>query len=153
MKSYCQLHFEQRIKWRIRGQWAILFLMLAYMIVIGEMGGGDSRMMLPLAEQVSRIIFFGGMGYIIYRLIRNYKLLKDKQLLKEKIVLEQDERRKYLHDKSGGIIWDIQLIFLLFLTLTASLYNMHAFYALYIVLVASVLLKIGFYLLYYRKHI
>ena len=71
------------------------------MIVIGETGGGDSRSMTPLAAGFSRAAFFGGMLYIIYRLIRNKKLLKDQKLLKEKFLAEKDERRRYLHDKSG----------------------------------------------------
>lgn len=150
MKSYRRLPFREQIKWRIRGQWAVFFLMLVYMIVIGETGGGDSRIMTPLAAGFSRVAFFGGMLYIIYRLIRNKKLLKDQKLLKEKFLAEKDERRRYLHDKSGGIVWDILFVLLLCAALTASLYDMAAFYAVYGILLMAVIIKIGFYI-YYSK--
>ena len=150
MKNYRQLPFDQQIQWRIRGQWVVLLLMLVYMIVIGETGGGDSRVMTPLADSFSRVTFFGGMIYIIARMIQNKKMLKNRLLLKEKYLSEKEERRCYLHDKSGGLVWDIMLVILLIAALTASLYNMAAFYALYAVLIAAVLLKIGFYFYYSR---
>ena len=130
MKNYRQLPFDQQIQWRIRGQWVVLLLMLVYMIVVGETGGGDSRVMSPLADSFSRVTFFGGMIYIIARMIQNKKMLKNRQLLKEKYLSEKEERRCYLHDKSGGLVWDIMLVILLIAALTASLYNMAAFYAL-----------------------
>ena len=40
---------------------------------------------------------------------------------------ELDERNQYLHDKSGGIVADILLAILLFVTLTASMFDMAAF--------------------------
>ncbi|MDD6682021.1 MAG: hypothetical protein PUE61_02460 [Clostridiales bacterium] len=90
------------------------------------------------------------MLYIIYRLIRNKKLLKDQKLLKEKFLAEKDERRRYLHDKSGGIVWDILLVLLLCAALTAFLYDMAAFYSVYGILLMAVNIKIGFYI-YYSK--
>ena len=73
MKMCNGLSFSERIKWRVRGLWLLLLVMLAYMIVIGELGLGDSRMMTDLAEQVSRIIFFGGMIWVVCRIVRNRK--------------------------------------------------------------------------------
>ncbi len=62
--------------------------------------------------------------------------------------MEQDERNQYLHDKSGGIILDILLVFLLFITVTTALFNMSAFYISLIILVVTFLLKVGAYLFY-----
>lgn len=150
MKSFNQITYTDKIKWRIRGLWLLIIAMLAYMVVIGEIGGGDSRIMTDLAERVSRIIFFGGLGYVVYRLIQNKKLLKDRSLLKEKMWAELDERNQYLHDKSGGIVFDILLLCLLFTTLTTSLFNMPAFYTSAAILAAAVLLKITVYLIFNR---
>ena len=63
MKTYKQLTYSDKIRWRIRALWILLFFMLIYMVVIGEMNLGDSRIMTTLANDVSRIIFFGGMIY------------------------------------------------------------------------------------------
>ena len=59
MKSFEQLSYTEKIKWRIRILRLLTVVMLIYMIVIGEMGGGDSRIMSDLANIASDIIFFG----------------------------------------------------------------------------------------------
>ena len=63
---------------------------------------------------------------------------------------ETDERNRYLHDKSGGIVLDILLACLLFITLTASLFDMTAFYMSLAILAIAVVLKAGAYLCYSR---
>ena len=148
MKIYKKLSFSDQVKWRVRSLWGLLILMLAYMVVIGEMGLGDSRMMTTLADDVSRTIFFGGMVWVIYKITQNQKLLKDPWMLKQKMREERDERNCYLHDKSGGIVWDIMFVCLLFVTLTTSLINMPAFYASFALLCVAVLLKLAAYFFY-----
>ena len=150
MKTYKKLSFSDKIRWRIRALGVLLILMLIYMVVIGEMNLGDSRIMTTLANDVSRTIFFGGMLWIIYKIIQNKKLLKNQLLLKQKHMDELDERNQYLHDKSGGIVWDIMFVCLLFITLTTSLINMPAFYTSFFVLCISVIAKFTTYHLY--KH-
>ncbi|MBR6571575.1 MAG: hypothetical protein IKK75_14090 [Clostridia bacterium] len=145
-----KLSYSERIRWRVRGLWLLLLLMLVYMVVIGELGLGDSRMMTSFAEQFSRICFFGGMIWVICKIHQNQKLLQNQYLLKEKKKEEQDERNQYLHDKSGGMVWDILLICLLFITLTASLSNMAAFYTSFAILCLMVLLKAIFSFAYRR---
>jgi len=71
-------------------------------------------------------------------------------MLRGKKKEEQDERNQYLHDKSGGTVWDIMLICLLFITLTASLTNMAAFYTSFTILSLMVALKCVFYFMYRR---
>lgn len=148
MKTYRQLSFSEKIKWRNRALGVLLVLMLAYMVLVGELGLGDSRVMSTLADDVSRLIFFGGMIWIVYKIILNNKLLKNKQMLKDKLKNEQDERRLYLHDKSGGMVWDILFVCLLFITLTTSLINMPAFYTALVILILAIALKAGTYLMY-----
>lgn len=76
--------------------------MLVYMVIVGELGGGDSRMMTDFANAASDILFFGGLIFVFYRIFRNKRLLKNQMLLKEQLQMEEDERNQYLHDKSGG---------------------------------------------------
>lgn len=128
MKKSEHLSYTEKIKWRIRLLWILLIAMLVYMVIIGETGGGDSRIMTKLANIVSRVIFFGGFIYVIYRIVSLKNLLKNRLLLKEQMRLEQDERNQYLHDKSGGIVVDLLLIVQLFVTVTTALYNMTAFH-------------------------
>lgn len=145
MKIFKNLSFSDRIHWRIRGLWFLFVLMLVYMVVVGEMRLGDSRMMTPLAERVSRIIFFGGMGYVLWK-IRGYRrLLTNPWNLKEKMIQEKDERNRYLHDKSGGMVWDVLFFAQLFLTLTATLMDMTAFSFTMCTLVLMIVLKLGAY--------
>ncbi len=150
MKNLNNHSFSQTIKLRIRILWVIVVLMLAYMVIISELGGGDSRIMTPLAESVSRIIFFGGLIFVCYRIYFNKKLLENRLLLKEKFLDEQDERNQYLHDKSGGFVVDVLMILLLFSTVTTALFDMVAFYVSLSVLIATVLLK-GITYLYYNR--
>lgn len=151
MKSYSQLPFSKKIKWRIRLLWALFAAMIAYMILVAELGGGDSRMMTPLASQVSRIGFFGGMAYVLYRIYRLKKLLSNRGALREKQLEELDERRRYLHDKSGGTALDCLLLLLLGVTVTTALFDMTAFYTSYALLCAAAVIKAAFYFFYSRR--
>lgn len=142
--------YSDKIRWRIRVLWCVLIAMLVYMVVIGETGGGDSRIMTDLANTFSGITFFGGMIYVTNRIVKNKKLLSNRRLLKEQYKQEEDERNQYLHDKSGGIVMDILLLCLLFVTLTTSLFNMPAFYTSFAILLVAVGLKTIAYIVYSR---
>ena len=142
MKDCKKRTFADKIIWRIRGLWCLFAGMIVYMIVIGELGLGDSRIMTSLAETVSRIIFFGGMGWVFWKIRKNNKLLENPWKLKEQAMLEQDERNRWLYDKSGGIVWDVMFVCLLFATLTTSLMNMSAFYVSLALLCIAVVLKV-----------
>ena len=140
-----KMHYTDKIKWRIRMLWIILVCMLVYMVVVGELGGGDSRMMTQLAENISRIIFFGGIVYVIYRIFYNKKLLRNRELLQEQKVHETDERNQYLHDKSGGMVVDVLLLVLLAVTCTAAMFDMAAFHMALGMLIVTIILKMGVY--------
>ena len=147
MKTCKRLTYTRKIQWRIRALWLLLTGMLVYMVLIAELGGGDSRMMTPLADKFSRIVFFGGLGYVIGRICKNKQLLRSRQLLQQQMKTELDERNQYLHDKSGGIVADILLV----VTLTASMFDMAAFYTAFSVLAAAILLKAAAYWFYSRQ--
>ncbi len=148
MKGFDRMSYTDKIKWRIRLLWGVLLLMLVYMVVIGELGGGDSRIMTRLANTASRLIFFGGMAWVIACIVHNRRLLRDRQLLQAQRLKEQDERRQYLHDKSGGAVMDIFLIVLLFATTTTAMFSMPAFYVCYALLWTAIILKGAAYLIY-----
>lgn len=148
MKNFEKSSYTEKIKWRIRFSWMILVAMLIYMFIVAETGGGDSRIMTDLANTASGIIFFGGMIYVIVRIVHNKKILKNRLLMKEQMKLEQDERNQYLHDKSGGTVLDILLVFLLFVTVTTALYNMTAFHISISILAFTIFLKMGTYVFY-----
>lgn len=150
MVKFRRPSYVQKIRWRLRASWLVLVCMLVYMVAIAELGGGDSRIMTDLADFISRFVFFGGMIYVITRIVHNRKLLRDRLRMKEQMRREQDERNQYLHDKSGGAVLDILLMILLFATVTAALFNMPAFYTAFSLLVAAIVLKTGAYLLYSR---
>ena len=150
MRKYKAPGYGTQIKWRIRILYLLLLAMLVYMVVVAELGGGDSRIMTDLANRFSRIVFFGGMIYVITRIVHNKKLLRNRLLLKEQMLEEADERNRYLHDKSGGMVLDILLACLLFITLTASLFDMTAFYVSFWILIIALVLKAGAYFWYSR---
>lgn len=150
MRNCKRMPYAQIIRWRIRVSYALLVLMLAYMVLVAEMGGGDSRRMTDLASAVSRLLFFGGFGVVVSRIVHNKRLLRDRARLREQQLREQDERNQYLHDKSGGAALDILLVLLLFSTVTAALFNMAAFSAVFPLLLAALAIKGGLYALYSR---
>ncbi len=145
------LTYSEKIQRRIRLSWATIITMLIYMVVIVELGGGDSRIMTGFAGAVSRIIYFGGIIFLVSRIIHNKRLLKNRQLLKEQRQSEQDEWNQHLHDKSGGTVLDILIICLLFITFTTALFNMAAFYTAVSVLALALLLKLAAYFLASHK--
>ena len=141
MQEWNNTAYGKKIRRRIAGLWALLAGMLVYMVIISELGGGDHRAMSSLAQTVSRVIFFGGMAFVGYRIYRNKKLLRDRQLFREAQCRERDERNQYLHDKSGGLVTDILLVALLLAVLTCALFDMEAFYATLGLLLLAAALK------------
>ena len=134
MKRFERPSFLQTIRWRVRLGWAALAAMLVYMVVVAELGGGDSRTMSDLASSMSRILFFGGMI----------------ALRKEQFVRERDERNRFLHDKSGGAVLDVLLLCIWFVTVTCALFDNAAFLASFAILVTALALKGAAYFAYSR---
>lgn len=148
-KAKKSVSYELRIKRRVRVLWAAAVCMVVYMVIVVELGGGDSRVMTPAAVSFSKL-FFPGLAFLFWRIYANKKLLKNRRLLDQEERERQDERNRYLHDKSGGLPMDLMLGLLLLAAWTASLFHMGTFYTCLGLLAAAVLLKLGFYLFYSR---
>ncbi len=140
-----RMKFADQLKWRIRILWMMAIAMLAYMVIVGETGGGDSRIMTPLADTLSRLMFFGGLGWIIWRICHNRKVLADRRLLKAQALAEKDEYTILLHLRSGGPVMDAMLLILYVTTMTAALYNMDMFHVSLGLFAAAASLKAGTY--------
>ena len=125
----------------------MVVIMLIYMFVIGELGLGDSRKMTSLAQDVSRIIFFGGLLYLIIKIRSLKKILRNENKLLERFQYELDERKQYIYNKSGGIVVDILIVILLFITCTLAMYNNNMFNTAFAILLITVVLKFIFYLI------
>lgn len=145
-----QQELSEKVKLRLGVLWGSLILMLIYMVVVVEMGLGDSRLMTPLAKSVSNKIFFGGLIYVIIQIMRNKKLLNNRNLLLAQSNNKRDERQQFLYDKSGGIVVDILMLLLLFATCTTALMNMVAFNLSFGILGVTTMLKVGSYVIYSR---
>lgn len=133
--------YVKTLKKRLRILWLVLVCFIVYMVTITAVGGGDSRVMDGAADLVSKVIFFGGLGYVIYRISYYNYLLKINVPQMDDAALEEDEKRKYLHHKSGGTGMDVLMIFLLFSTCTAALFHMTVFYISLSLLAAAIIVK------------
>ena len=123
MKHWTEMPYTQRLRWRVRLLWLAIVAMLVYMVVVAELGGGDSRKITRFADMVSDILFFGGLVWLGCRIARTKKLLKNQQLRSRQRLEEQDERNRYLHDKTGGVVLDLLLYLLVLVTDTAGLFD------------------------------
>lgn len=152
MKNFNYNDYIKRIKIRIAVCWGLLLLMIVFMVVVGEMGLGDSRVMSDLALRVSSYILFGGIIYVITRIVHWNKVLKDNYVIQAEFATEVDERKEYLHHKSGGLLFDIMLIALLCITCVTGLVNEIAFRMSFFILLLAVSLKAIGYAVYSRRY-
>ena len=86
MKS-CKLPFSQVVKRRISLLWAVLALLLTFMVQVGEKGLIDSRSTTGLSQLSYKALYFGGVIYTIYKIHYNRSLLKNKEKLRQEKIL------------------------------------------------------------------
>ena len=146
MKS-CKLPFSQVVKRRIYLLWAVLALLLAFMVLVGEKGLIDSRYTTGLSQLSYKALYFGGVIYTIYKIHYNRSLLK----LRQEKILALDERTQWVHEKSGGPIMDIFLLCLAAAACALSFVDISAFNTAVSILFFAVLLKIAAYFYYKNK--
>lgn len=151
MNCFKRIPYARQLKLRIWGLRLLIVAMLIYAVIVERTGGGDSRIMTDLAHSVMVVIYFGGILWCLRHISRLKKLLTDPSRMKDKLLAERDERRIYLRDKSGGIVWDALFVCLLFITLTASLYDMAAFAASFAILMIAIALKLAVLFWYSRN--
>lgn len=145
MKTSKKLRFSTKIKLRIAFLYILLVFMIAYAFVISFLGLSNESTMTSMMLTVSRVIYFGGMIYAVYKISKYQKLLKSIPELKEEKEKENDERRKYIHLISGGTVWDILFFIQLFLTMTAAIYDVIPFIFTMCTLVPMILIKLVIY--------
>lgn len=137
----CKMNYARLIKWRIRLLWLAFIAMLIFMVIIGEIGARDSRIVTGLAYTLGGQMYWFGLIYVIVRLVINKKLLKDRLRLKEQQLRERDERNQHLHRMSGGWVMDVMLVISYLAAVAASCWSNEAFYAAFGLLVIAALLK------------
>ena len=142
----CKLRYTQRIRLRICLLWLALAAMLIFMVAAGEMGLRDSRIITGFAYSCGNLMFWGGLVFIIARIVINRRLLRDRLRLQEQQLQELDERNRYLHQMSGGPVMDATLLLAYAGAVTASCFSTDAFYAAFGLLVCAAVLKAGAYL-------
>ena len=135
MKS-CKLPFSQIVKRRIYLLWAVLALLLAFMVLVGEKGLIDSRYTTGLSQLSYKALYFGGVIYTIYKIHYNRSLLKNKEKLRQEKILALDERTQWVHEKRGCAL---------------SFVDISAFNTAVSILFFAVLLKIAAYFYYKNK--
>ena len=150
MKS-CKLPFSQVVKRRIYLLWAVLALLLAFMVLVGEKGLIDSRYTTGLSQLSYKALYFGGVIYTIYKIHYNRSLLKNKEKLRQEKILALDERTQWVHEQSGGAIMDMCLLCRAAAAGALSLVEISAFNTAVSILFFAVLLKIAAYFYYKNK--
>ena len=151
-KDYFYKDYVKRIRRRIAASWVLLILMIVYMVAVGELGLSDSRVMSALARNVSSYILFGGIIYVISRIVHWNRILKDNYVIQAEFAAEVDERKEFLHYKSGGLLFDIMLVALLCITCVTGVSNEVAFRTSFAILLTAVSLKVIGYAVYSRRY-
>ncbi len=143
-----KISYTTQIRWRLRLLWLALAAQLVLMVIIGEMGLRDSRVITGFAYSCGNLMFWAGMIFLIARIVINRRLLRDKLRLKEQQLLERDERNRYLHQMSGGWVMDALLLLAYIGAVVGSCTEVAAFYTAFGLLVCAAILKGGAYLAY-----
>lgn len=151
MKNCRPLSYKHQVQLRIWACRVLILSLLIFVFVVGQTGGGDSRVTTNDAHAASTLIVFGTLAWAIWRICLLKRLLPWPKLLKEQLLAERDEHRRYLHDKSGGIVWDVLTVGIVFITLVSSLYNMDAFRAARAILLLALAAKGAAYAYYSRR--
>ena len=98
MKSF-KLPFSQVVKRRISLLWAVLALLLAFMVLVGEKGLIDSRYTTGLSQLSYKALYFGGVIYTIYKIHYNRSLIKKQGKAASGKNSALDERTQWIHTK------------------------------------------------------
>ena len=142
--------YEKKLKGRLLAYRLLFAALLAAMVVVGELSHRgvllDSRGMTALAQDVSRLLLFGGMiatGVLIHR---TKGLLDDRLARARRRTMEEDERRRFIRDRSGAVALDAFLAIGVAAVFVLSYVNMTAFNTALGLLAAALLLRGAAYL-------
>ena len=146
--------YEVTLRNRIRLSYVLIVFLLAVMVLVGELSGKlllDSRTMTPAASRISSALFFGTLILLIVRIVRTKSLLRHRLYRKEREILENDERRQWIHSHSSARAFDTLIVLLTAAVFALAYIDMAAFYTAWSIWCAAGLLKL-FLHLYYSKH-
>ena len=133
-----------------------VIVLLVLMILIGEMSHRgillNSRTMTQSARNVSSLIIFGGILLFLVLHHRTSRLLRDRIEQNRQKIRENDERRKYIHDRSNTLTLEVLFVAGILAVLVLSYVNMAAFQTAYSLLLFGMLVK-GITYLIYRSRI
>ena len=149
-------HYEEKLKLRLMLYRLGVIVLLVLMILIGEMSHRgillDSRTMTQSARNVSSLIIFGGILLFLVLHHRTSRLLRDRTEQNRQKIRENDERRKYIHDRSNTLTLEVLFVAGILAVLVLSYVNMAAFQTAYYLLLFGMLVK-GITYLIYRSRI
>ena len=115
------------------------------MIVIGELSARgallDSRSMTETAQQVSKLIVFGGIIALLIMHHRAARLLRDKAARDEQRIRESDELRVFINDRSSTLTLELLAGAGVIALLIFSYLDMTAFTTAYCAMITGLLLK------------
>ena len=145
---------QKRLGREILIGYAVIAALLALMIVVGELSTRgvllDSRGMTATAGNAARILFFGALIGVICRIRRLKRTLADQTLLREEQIRQEDERARFIEDRSGARAMNALLVLLAAAVFVLAYVDMAAFRTAYGTLLAAAALRFG--LKAYYKH-
>lgn len=145
--------FMDRVKFKVWVLRICLFLMIAYMLIVGESGLGDFRMMNLAGEIICKTIYFSGLMFIVIRFMYNRNLFLGRNKAMTEKRRREHERKYFLHEKSGGIVVDTILMLLLFASCITALWDIGAFYVTSGMLIVGVVMKVIVYIIYDKFYV
>ena len=132
---------------------AVLFISI---ILIGELSSRgillDSRTMSVTAQQVSKIIIFGGIILLLIMHHRTVRLLQNKAAQSKRQIKENDERLIFIHEKSNTLTLELLFGVGIIALLILSYVDMTVFTTIYVIMIVGLLLK-GITVFYYKKKV
>lgn len=145
---------QKRLRREVLIGYAVIAALLALMIVVGELSNRgvllDTRGMTDTAGNVARILFFGALIGAICRIRRLRRTLADQILLREEQIRQEDERARFIEDRSGARVMDA-LLLLLAAVFVLAYVDMAAFRTAYGTLLTAAALRFGLKAYYKRK--
>lgn len=150
------MKYELQLKRRLVIYRILIAILLISIFLIGTLSDRgillDSRYMSMTAQQVSRLIVFGGIIILLILHHRTARLLQNKVERNEKHIRENDERQIFINDKSNTLTLKLLFGVGIIALLIFSYVDMIAFSTAYGIMIAGLLLK-GITYLYYKNKV
>ena len=150
------MKYDVQLKRRLVIYRVLIAVFFISIILIGELSSRgillDSRTMSVTAQQVSKIIIFGGIILLLIMHHRTVRLLQNKAAQSERQIKENDERLIFIHEKSNTLTLELLFGVGIIALLILSYVDMTAFTTIYVIMIVGLLLK-GITVFYYKKKV